>query len=230
MRVCRSALVLAAATSAVALVLPSDAAPKYPSKSFGYTDAAGDANGVNGQGVADIFTDSFPDNVAGPGQADDGYDIVKVSYTSTGVMVKKGKRYFPQCTGFVVKVTLGGAPATSNAIYQVKATTAYNDAHWWLQYADGAAELRYGHTDADEPTGSTDDSVPLVTPAKLDATSISFTVKASDVKASGEKVTSLKLSGLSTEVRSKVGAAGAGYLTVPKWDGTAVTDGPVKVC
>lgn len=229
MRILRPAVALAVATCTVALVLPSDAAPRYRSKTLSYSDTADDANAVNGQGIAEIFAEDFPDNVAA-GQPVDGYDVVKVTYTSTGVMVKKGKRYYPLCTGFVVRVLLGGAPEKSNTMYRVLATTPNNDGHWWLQYANGAAELRFGHLDPDEPTGTTDESVALAVPAKLTATSITFTVTAKDAKASGEKITSLKMSELSTEVRSKITSPTGGYATVPKWDGTAVDGRTFKPC
>jgi hypothetical protein len=231
MRLIRPAVVLAAGATLVLLTLPSDAAPRYPSRTLSYADARGDANALNGQGLVDIFTDAFPDNVAGPAQPMNGFDLVKVTYTSTGVVVKRGTRYFPQCTGFVVKLTLGGAPQRSNAVYRVLATTPDNDALWWLEYSDGESRLRYGHLDNNEPTGSTDENVPLLVPAKLSANSITFTVTVNDAKASGEKLTSLRMSGLSSEVRSIVGNSDVGTtLTVPKWDGTAVTSGPFKPC
>jgi hypothetical protein len=230
MRVVRPTLCLAA-VGVVAVVLPASAAapPKYVPKVFSYSDVANDANGINDQGLLSIVTDSAPDNVAG-GQPNGAFDILKVAYTSTGTMVKKGKKYFPQCTGFTVKLTVGGAPATGQAVYRISASSVVNDLHWWLEYADGVADLRFGHTDSNETTGGTDDTVTLTTPAKLDGSSITLTVTDKDLKASGEKLTAIKMSGLSAEVRSKAGVDGAGFVTVPKWDDTPVTEGPVKPC
>ena len=230
MRLVRPVLCLATAGALALVVVPAGAAapPKYAPKTFGYADVANDANGLNDQGLVTIVTDSGPSNVAG-GQPNAAFDITKVDYASTGTMVKKGKKFFPQCTGFTVTVTLGAAPATSQAVYRVLGTSPVNDLHWWLEYADGAADLRYGHTDSSQATGGTDDSVALTTPVKVGANSLTFTITEKDVKASGDKLQALKLSGLSAEVRS-VADLVAVTATVPKWDDTPVTDGPFKVC
>lgn len=198
------------------LGLPAHAAaPVYKPKVLTLTDAKGDGNGLNGQG--------FVSGVSVPTPADNaGADFQKVEYRSTGVMVKKGTRYVPRCTGFTVKVTLGGAPA-SQTIYRLTGTGVANDGLWWIQYSGGEADIRYGT--AAEAESLSDHTVPLTTPAKVVGSTITFTVLERDVKATGEKLTAFRITAPGAHNRADLVA-----LTVPEWDEVADYEGVYRPC
>lgn len=217
MRFVRPALCLAAAASVLAFVVPSDAAPAYKSKTLTVADDTGDANAVNDQGLG--LTDG-----SAPAVGYDGYDIVKLAYKSTGVMVKRGRLYVPRCTGFTVTMALAAAPGPQ-AIYRVTGVGVNQDALWWLQYDGKEATLRYGHADSGEVTGSTDDSITLKTPIKIAEGNMTWTVLESDVKATDEKLSKLRVSGIGASIRTTTGV-----VTVPQWDAIPEGDASFKPC
>ena len=214
MRLIRPALAVTLVASAFAFALPSDAAPAYKAKSFHLADAKGDGNSLNDQGLG--LNDS---SVAAAGV--DGYDILGVDYKGTGTMVKKGRVYIPQCTGFTVTMTFAAAPGPSSII-RATGTGVANDLLWWLQYGK-ASTLRYGHDDG-SPTG-TDDSIDLKTPVKVSGSKITWTVLESDVKATGEKLQKLTVSGIGASVRTNTGV-----VTAPQWDAIPEGDSAFKAC
>ncbi|HVF05475.1 MAG TPA: hypothetical protein VNA20_11605 [Frankiaceae bacterium] len=107
--------VLVAALAAAAVAAPSAfAAPAAPQ----ITDATGDANGLNAQGLEDLLT-PVPD--AGTATAPASYapaDIVSTRFATT--KVKKGKKLV--VTGYTVTLTLGAPPA-NGITYRVGAAT-----------------------------------------------------------------------------------------------------------
>jgi hypothetical protein len=216
MRLYRPALAVAVIASAFAFVMPSDAAPVYQGKSFHLADAKGDGNGINDQGEG-LSAASAP--VGGY----DGYDILGVDYKGMGTMVKKGRIYFPQCTGFTVTMTFGAALGPS-AIIRTTGVGVVNDALWWLQYDGKATTLRYGHKSADV-TGSTDDTIALKTPAKVSGATVTWTVLESDLKATGEKLSKFSVSGMGATVRTNTGV-----VTAPQWDEIPNGDAFFKAC
>ena len=215
MRLIRPALAVAGLATAFAFAVPSDAAPAYKAKSFHLADAKGDGNSLNDQGLG--LNDS---SVAAAGV--DGYDILGVDYKGTGKMVKRGRVYIPQCTGFTVTMTFGAAPGPSSII-RATGTGVANDLLWWLQYDGKATTLRYGHDDG-SVTG-TDDSIDLKTPAKVAGSSITWTVLESDVKATGEKLQKFSVSGIGASVRTNTGV-----VTAPQWDSIPEGDSSYKAC
>lgn len=216
MRLVRPVVCVAALASAIALTAPSDAAPAYKAKTLSISDAAGDGNALNDQGLG-LADESLP--AAGY----DGYDIVKLDYKGTGKVVKKGRVFVSQCTGFTVAMTFKAAPGPQSII-RVTGVGVVNDALWWLQYDGTKTTLRYGHTD-DSPTGSTSATVDLKTPAKVEGSTITWTVLESDVKGSGEKLQKLSLSGVGASVRTTTGV-----VTAPQWDAIPEGDASFKAC
>ena len=221
MKLVRPVLCLALASAVITLSAPSDAAPAYKAKTLSIADVSGDANGLNDQGLG--LADA---NV--PAAGVDGYDILKLDYKGTGVMVKKGRIYVPRCTGFTVKMTFAAAPGPQSVI-RVTGIGTVNDALWWLQYTGTATTLRYGHS-SDDVTGSTDDTIDLKTPAKVEGSSITWTVLESDVKATGEKLLKFTASGIGASVRTNGSVPGVGGVTVPQWDAIPEGDASFKSC
>ncbi|MDP9183462.1 MAG: hypothetical protein M3P04_11880 [Actinomycetota bacterium] len=221
MRFTRPAICVVAVASAIALTAPSDAAPTYKAKTLALADDKGDANGLNDQGLG--LSDSSL-----PAAGYDGYDIVKLDYKGTGTMTKKGRIYVPKCTGFTVKMTFAAAPGPQSVI-RVTGTGVVNDALWWLQYNGTRTTLRYGHS-SDDVTGSTDDTIDLKTPAKVEGSSITWTVLESDVKASGEKLLKFTAAGIGASVRTNASVPGVGGATVPQWDAIPEGDASFKAC
>lgn len=192
-RLLRPALGLAAA-AALVLAGSASAAPN----ALTLTDAKGDANAINGQGLEPGLGDN-----SGPVQKADS-DLVSVSFASTGVKAKKGFT----CTGFTATVELA-APAGSQAVYRVTGTGVTNASQFWLQYnnAPTGVTTTIRHNDGAAKT------TPLSTPAKLEGNKIVFTVLEKDLKAAGEKLASFKMGTLGADARTSTGAA-----TVPAWD------------
>lgn len=218
MKLVRPALAVAAAGSLLALAVPSQAAtPAYKPKTLALTDDAGDGNGLNDQGLG------LSDQNA-PAAGYDGFDIVKLEYAGTGTMIKKGRVYLPQCTGFTVKMTFAGAVGPQTII-RVTGVGVNNDARWWIQQEGTASTIRYGHSDAAEATGSTDDQIALSTPAKVDGNTITWTVKEADVKATGEILQKFSVSGVGASVRLTTGV-----VTAPQWDAIPEGDALFKAC
>lgn len=105
-------IALAAAAGVAVAVLPAHAATPKPQ----ITDPAGDANGVNDQGVGA----PIPSKSTAP--ADDaGADITGVTFTSTFVTKKVRRKIVKTPTGFTVKMALSAAP-TPETFYRVVAT------------------------------------------------------------------------------------------------------------
>jgi hypothetical protein len=192
-RLLRPAVAVAAVTAAV-LATSASAAPN----AITLTDVKGDANAVNGQGVAPGQGDR-----SGPVQKADS-DLVSVTLASTGTKAKKGFA----CTGFTATVELA-APAGSASVYRVLGTGVTNASQFWLQYSNAPTGVTtvMRHNDGAAKT------TPLSTPAKLEGNKVIFTVLEKDLKAAGEKLATFKMSALGADVRTSTGAA-----TVPSWD------------
>lgn len=202
-RLIRPTAALALAAAAV-LASGASAAPN----ALLLEDAKGDANAVNGQGMATGAGDH-----AGPLQKADS-DIVSVAFASTGTTKKvKGKSVFT-CTGFTVTMELA-APAGSNAVYRVLGGGVVNASQFWLQYNNAPT----GKTSTMRHNDGAAKTTPLVAEAKLDGNKIVFAVTEKDLKAAGEKLASFKMGALGADVRSSTGAA-----TVPSWDNIDVDE------
>ncbi len=197
-RLLRPAVALGAVTAAV-LATTATAAPN----TLTLQDAKGDANAVNGQGVAAGAGDH-----SGPVQKADS-DIVSVTFASTGATkTVNGKKTFT-CTGFTATIELA-APAGSAAVYRILGGGVKNADQFWLQYNNSPVgkTTTIRHNDGEAKT------TPLGTEAALVGNKIVFTVTEKDLKAAGEKLATFKMSALGADVRSSTGAA-----TVPSWDG-----------
>ena len=209
----RSTLIRTAAVAAAALatvsVSPSHAATaKFKATSI--TDAAGDGNGLNGQGLEDTPSQSTPSDYSGG-------DIVSIDWTTTGTAKKP--------TGFQVVMKLSGAPSPGT-IYRVTTATA-DCTTFWLTYtvfADGPTSGSLQHncpgftatgTTAAVPLLSKTESDPLTTVA-VNGSTITWTVPATALPKAIKKGTAItKLSG---ETRFMAGASARGGATVPTID------------
>ena len=200
-----------------ALVLAANAGAATPAGpvTLTLTDQAGDANALNGGGLAN--------GGAGPVTADGTVTPVGsqadkdlLSLVLSGTSVKVGTK--ATCTGFTAAITLSAAP-TANSNYRVLATTATNTSSWWLTYNGTRSYIRY--------SAGTAASVDLVKPAVVNDKTITFTVTEADLKASGEKLSSFALLGAGVDARSLVPGAGA---TVPLWDEILKTEKTFKPC
>lgn len=209
----RSTVLRAAALSAVVLgvlsAVPSHAATA-PFKPTAISDATGDGNGLNGQGVA-----------ADPGHATpsdySGGDIVSIAWTSLGTKKKPA--------GFKVVMTLAGAPAPGT-IYRVT-TSAPGCTTFWLSYTvwvDGPTSASLQHncpgfkatgTTAGVPLIGQSESDPLTTVAAAGHT-ITWTVAPSALPKSIKPGTAI--SKLSGETRFAAGTSIRGGVTVPVID------------
>jgi len=218
MKLVRPAVCVATLGALVALAVPSQAAPPaYKGKTLSVADDTGDGNGLNDQGLGLADTSV-------PAVGYDGYDIVKVDYLGTGTMTKKGRRFIPKCTGFTVSMTFAAAPGPQSII-RVTGSGTVQDALWWIQLEGTEGSIRYGHTDSAEPTGSTDDTVVLSTPVKIDGSTITWTVTENDVKATGETLQKLRINGIGASVRTTTGV-----VTAPQWDAIPEGDLSFKPC
>jgi hypothetical protein len=104
-------IALASAAAIGVAVLPAHAAAPKPQ----ITDPAGDANGFNDQGVgAPIPSQTSPAD-------DSGADITSVTFASTFVTKKVGRRTVKTPTGFTVTMALA-APPTPETFYRIVAT------------------------------------------------------------------------------------------------------------
>lgn len=215
MRIIRPALCLAAVACGAALVVPSQAAPVFKPKTLTLTDAAGDGNGLNGQGFVDAGSHPTPVQNAAT-------DMLKVEYASTGFMQKKGRTYVRRCTGFTIKMVLSAAP-DAGTIYRITGNGVVNDGLWWIQYSGGEATLRYGT--AEESDNLEDHEVPLKTPAKVTGSTVLFTILEADLKGSGEKLSSFRITTPGAHDRADLV-----LLTVPAWDEVADSESDFKPC
>ena len=195
-RLIRPALGLAAVAAAV-LATGATAAPN----TLTLEDVKGDANAVNGQGVAPGAGDR-----SGPTQKADS-DIVSVTFASTGTTkTVKGKKVFT-CTGFTATLELA-APAGSASAYRILGGGVVNASQFWLQYSNSPA----GKTTAIRHNDGAAKMTPIAE-AKLEGNKVIFTVTEKDIKATGEKPATFTMGALGADVRTSTGAA-----TVPSWD------------
>jgi hypothetical protein len=205
----RSTLFRTAALSAVALGavtgLPAHAAA--PFKTTAITDASGDGNGLNGQGLVDgAPATSTPSDYSGG-------DIVSIAWTTLGTVKKP--------TGFKVVMTLAGAPSPAT-IYRV--TTSTKDCStFWLTYTvfpDGPTKGSLQHNcpgfTSTSTTGGTESDA--LTPVVKGST-ITWTVTGSDLPKAVKKGTAI--TGLSGETRFMAGSSVSGGATVPVIDAAA---------
>jgi hypothetical protein len=117
----RLAMPLAAAAATVGAAvaaLPSSAATPPQ-----IVDAAGDANGINGQGVLDLLVDGGPDNVSSGPVGDAAADITSVRFATKFVARRVGARTVQVPAATVVTMTLAAPPTTPETFYRVYATT-----------------------------------------------------------------------------------------------------------
>lgn len=205
----RSTVLRTAALSAVALgavtCLPAHAAA--PFKTVTITDTAGDANGLNDQGIAPPTP-----GTATPSDYSAG-DIVSIAWTTLGKKTKPA--------GFKVVMTLAAAPS-AGTIYRV--TTATGDCStFWLNYTaypDGPTKATLQHNcpgfTSTSTTGGTE-SDPV--DAAVSGSTITWTVPSSVLPKSIKKGTAI--SSLSGETRFMLGTSASGGLTVPVIDHAA---------
>lgn len=191
----------AAGLSLVAAAVLASGATAAPN-TLTLTDAKGDANGVNGQGVVTGVGDR-----SGPVQKADS-DIVSVTFDSLGTTkTVKGKKAFT-CGGFTATIELA-APAGSASVYRVLGTGVVNASQFWLQYNNAPT----GKTTTIRHNDGAAKTTPLGAEAKLDGNKIIFTVTDKDIKATGEKLDKFTLGSPGVDVRTSTGAA-----TVPSYD------------
>jgi hypothetical protein len=178
----RPALALAAVAALAVGLVPAQAA-QGP---VVLTDVAGDANGINGQG----FVDGGPNNMASGPASMASMDIVSVTLANTGTTrkVKQGKKVVTvfDCTGFTATLELGAAPFQS-AIYRIVGNGPVNVTQWWLTFTNDATgatgALEYDSGDGTPLSGGVVD-----VPVTVDNNKVTWTVKTSAIKASGEKL------------------------------------------
>lgn len=158
----RARLLLAAtAAAAVAVSLPASAATPKPQ----VTDATGDANGVNGQGVATGGPSfSSPASVAGA-------DVVSVTFATT--FKKVGTKKVP--TGFTVALKLAAAPM-SKVIYRVTAVSSQCTDLFFEYVAAGSTVVRCPASDPTKP--DTEYKVPA---AKVTGSTITWRIPATAI-------------------------------------------------
>jgi hypothetical protein len=83
--------------------------------------------------------------------------------------------------------------------------------------------MRYSTAAEDEALES--HYLPLTTPAKVDGSTVLFTVLEKDLKATGEKLTSFRMTAPGAHDRADLVA-----VTVPEWDEVADYEGEFKPC
>ncbi|MDP3711095.1 MAG: hypothetical protein Q8R60_01255 [Mycobacteriales bacterium] len=208
MKLTRPALALAAVAALAVGLVPAQAA-QGP---VVLTDVAGDANGVNGQGLVD----GGPNNMATAPASMASMDIVSVTLTNTGTTrkVKQGKKVVSvfDCTGFTATLELGAAPFQS-AIYRVTGTAPVNVGTWWLTFTNDATgalgQVQYSADGADPLAGGVVD-----VPVKVEGSKVTWTVSKGVIKTTGEKL-GFDWSGIGAHSRVIAGVA-----TVPLIDDT----------
>jgi len=193
----RLATAVAAAGIAVT-ALPGHAATLKPQ----ITDPVGDANAVNGQGVATGAPEqSTPVDASG---ADIKSVLMQTTYKTTKAHGKRVK--VP--TGFTVTMTMAAAPTMPNVIYRVAASapscqTLFFEYSTAVSGSDGSARCA-----AELPTNSGDVAV---TSVAVKGNSVIWTVPAKSVPV-GQT-----LSGLDAQTRFISGTPGVS-LTAPEYD------------
>jgi hypothetical protein len=227
----RTAALLAAPLAACLTMSAQAAPPTSAPKPLVLTDAKGDANALNDQGI--VSGSPAPEGTVTPA-AVDGADIVSVSIAATGSMAKRkvGKKtvkYF-NCTGYTATMQLAAAPLTTATLYRIQGSTPLHDTFWleFSQEAGAASKTVLRYTDPASTLGTS--NVPIAD-AKIDGSKIVFTVTAGNLKATGgEALGKTILTGLGADVRANAKVQGTGA-TAPMFD-QLVTDGSQtwKVC
>lgn len=176
-----------AALAAAAVTLPSSAATPPQ-----IADVKGDANGVNGQGVADLLVEGGPDNVATAPADDAPADITGVRFATTFVARRVGSRTVQVPTATVVTMTLAAPPTDPETFYRVYATTA-TCSDLFIEYgtdaALGGASVR---CPSDDPTAPDKE---LTAQTAVKGSTITWTIPVSQLPAGTQ------LSALSAETR-----------------------------
>ena len=196
-----------AAIGLLAVVGTGASAAPAPFKAVAITDAAGDGNALNGQGLTDAPSTATPANYSGG-------DIVGISWVTNGTKAKPN--------GFTVTMTLSAAPGPST-IFRVTTATA-ECSTFWLNYsatADGKLTQSLQHNCpgfvSASATGTTE-SVTLANVVVKDKT-IVWTVKASELPKA--VVAGTTLTELSGHTRFYAGTGATGGATVPMIDEAA---------
>lgn len=149
-------LALAAAAAVGVAVLPAHAATPKPQ----ITDATGDANGFNDQGVGAPVPEQ-----SGPAD-DSGADITSVTFVSTFVTKKVKRKTVKTPTGFTVTMALAAAP-TPETFYRIQATIP-ECSDLFIEYGTDAATA----------------GTAMRCPALPGATAVDYTIPAAVVKGS----------------------------------------------
>jgi hypothetical protein len=161
----------AAIGAAVLLSLPSNAAGSKPQ----LTDPAGDANGINGQGVVI----GLPNPSTGPAQLASA-DITSVRFATKFVTKRVNGVLKKVATGFTVTMALGAAPLPET-FYRIT-TTASGCGSLWFEYGtdvtQGGTTVRC-LTDDISPTA--EDDVYKVPEATVKGSSIIWKIAKSQI-------------------------------------------------
>ncbi|HEU0131609.1 MAG TPA: hypothetical protein VFQ85_11540 [Mycobacteriales bacterium] len=221
----RSLAFVATPAVAVLATVAHAAAPAAPPKPLVVTDAAGDANAINGAGV--VSGGGVPEGVPTDPASMAAYDIRSVTFAATGKVTSKKVRGKTVktfgCTGYTVAMEMAGTPSTTATLYRVQAQTPLHST-FWLQFSNPAggetsSVLRFNVPASPTDPTATTKSVPLVNPAKVVGNKVVFTVTAADLGKAGEKLGRATITNIGADVRTATPRA-----TAPMWD-QLVTDG-----
>lgn len=180
-----------------AFAATSGAAPAEPH----VVDAAGDANGLNGQGQAD---EELP-GMATPVSSGD-LDIVAVNYSTTK---KNGAVH-----ELIVELDLADAVTTKSSIYRV--TANYDDCYLWAQYSIGT-DSKSASIRTCDPASLTGKTTAITTFQTFEK-KLRWTIPMSLLKGVSTPVkVGTTLTDLGAHTRLFLGAAGTGA-TVPQVD------------
>jgi hypothetical protein len=213
----RRAVPVALVVAALAAT-PSLAGGKLaPAKPLAWTDAAGDANGVNDQGLPA----PVPGDNAGPAQYD-AADILGVTFAR----IDDGKKVL----GLTVTMKLSGAPS-QGLLYRVTGA-AGNCTTFWFQYnwnagGTGAPTLRHNCVDSTSATAAVSSTVSIPIDGKVVGNSIVWTLMVKQLPP-GVKIGSIISPNLG-EVRTIIGAASASAITAPVIDQTPSQTSAYKI-
>jgi hypothetical protein len=106
-------------------------------------DPAGDANGVNDQGVFATDPAGFPENTPTSPASVSAADITSVSFATTFATKRSHGRKARVPTGFVVTMTLAAPPTVPNLFYRV-AGTAHGCPSLYLEYSTAPTDPQPG--------------------------------------------------------------------------------------
>lgn len=209
------ALLIAAAVAATPALAGGKLAPAKP---LSWTDAAGDANGLNDQGG---LLPAGPNDTAGPVQRSSA-DVLGVTFAR----LDDGK----QVQGLTVTMKLGGAP-DQGQLYRVTGAAA-NCTVFWFQYAwtaggSGTPTLRHNCVDSTSPTAAVSNTVSVPIDAKVVGNAIVWTLRVKELPQ-GVKIGTV-ITPERGEVRAILGAAGTSLITAPVIDQTAPQTAAYKI-